>query len=289
MTATSFAPGSATAYVSDDVIAVVADTTVDAELMRACAAPTSWDALLEGLAGRTDAAIVMRTDDDVRLAMVGAMTVEVDESERCRRIAGTVEWVTHRLPHARVVTVASGCDVDLAAATYCVDAGAVPASVVTRTLVAGGPPAVDAFHDLFGATVDRTVESAAVRDDDVALAGTRAPFGVLVFSTGERVIADRTIVLGRNPKRVDASTVRPGVADQRCVTVAGRGVSRRHAVIHVDRWHAAIDDLGSSNGTWVTAPGRTPLPVRAGHPAELVPGAIVDLGGEVSFAVEEVA
>jgi len=113
--------------------------------------------------------------------------------------------------------------------------------------------------------------------------GTGNPLGVLVFSTGERVLIDRPMVLGRNPKP-PAEPAPP----TRLVTIASPGVSRRHAVILVDRWHATIDDLGSSNGTRITCPGEAPVPVVAGSPAGLVVGAVVDLG-DVSFVVEEVA
>jgi pSer/pThr/pTyr-binding forkhead associated (FHA) protein len=109
------------------------------------------------------------------------------------------------------------------------------------------------------------------------------PLGVLVFSTGERVLIDRPMVLGRNPKPADESS------PTRLVRIASPGVSRRHAVILVEPWSATIDDLGSSNGTCITYPRGVPTPVVAGAPVDLVIGAVVELGGDVSFVVEEIA
>jgi len=114
----------------------------------------------------------------------------------------------------------------------------------------------------------------------------RVTLGVLVFSSGLRVVVDAPLLIGRNPG------VRPRVASRfgpRLVRVSGRGVSRRHLAVSVDRWRATIEDLGSSNGTSVKIPGRSPMSLVPGMRLDLVAGAVVDLGGEVSFTVEEIA
>ncbi len=298
MTATRFTPGPATAYVFDDVIAVVADAGVDAgvdaavdpDLMSRCASPPGWPALLESIADLNTVAVVAHFDDLLRVAAVGAVTVDVEGPEGARQIDGGDELITHELAGVRTVTIrTAGVGVG-DEPTHCVDDGVVPASLVSRHLVTPAAAASDPFDALFGTTEVRTVETAAVRPDDAGVGRDATPIGVLVFSTGARVVVDRTIVLGRNPRHIDG----PGgeataESDPRRVKVAAPGVSRRHALIRVDRWHASIDDLGSSNGTRVALPGRTPMPIRPGRPVDLVPGAVVDLGGEVSFAVEEVA
>jgi len=287
VTSTRFAPGPATAYVCDDVIAVVDRAGAEPDLMHTCVDQPSWDALVAMVRDHDDVAVVMTTDTGVRAAVKGAMTVVVDELAGRTRIEGSTEVSTQRFPTAQAVSIMSpgGADSD---PTYCVDAGAVPVSLVRRAL-AGDEVPTDAFEALFGRTVERSVEQAAVRVVDADRDRGRAPFGVLVFSNGERVIADRTIVLGRNPHRCEDGAVASEVSRLRRVVLPAPAVSRRHAVVHVDRWHAAIDDLGSSNGTWVTLPGGAPRRVRAGQPVDLVPGAVVDLGGDISFAVEEVA
>jgi len=108
---------------------------------------------------------------------------------------------------------------------------------------------------------------------------------VLLFSTGERVVVDKPLLLGRNPQ---AGGETAGDSPK-LVKLPGSAVSRRHAAITVDRWRAHIDDLGSANGTELTLPGSAPQRLAPGRPVGLVTGARVDLGGAVSFVVEEVA
>ncbi len=286
MTSTRFAPGPATAYVSDGVLAVTLAEGVDAELMSHCASIGEWSALLAVFADRTDAAVLMHSDELLRIAVVGAVEVEAHGTDGAHRVAGGTTWTTREIAGARAVTVRPSDAVAEPEPGYCVDAGAVPVAVVSRRLVTTADDTSDPFESLFGRTVSRTVEAAAVRPDDGDLPPPNVPLGVLVFSTGERVIVDRSMMLGRNPHDVDDDAIDTGV---RRVRVASPWVSRQHAMIRVDRWHASIDDLGSSNGTRVMAPGRPVVTVRPGRPVDLVPGAVVDLGGDVSFAVEEVA
>jgi hypothetical protein len=47
-----------------------------------------------------------------------------------------------------------------------------------------------------------------------------------------------------------------------------------------------LEDLNSANGTIVALPGRPPARLRAGEPVILEQGAVIDLGGEVSFSYE---
>lgn len=144
------------------------------------------------------------------------------------------------------------------------------------------------FDDLFGSTVARSIEGAAVREPVTrrsALERERQPVRVLIFSNGDRVIVDRPCVLGRNPR----SPLESDHAPRRLVTVAGRRVSRQHASVTIDRWQTIIEDLNSVNGTEVTIPGEPTRRLRAGQPLGLVVGTRVDLASDVSFVVEEVA
>ncbi len=286
MTSTRFAPGPATAYVCDDVLAVALAAEAVDDLMSQCGSMPEWSELLAAFAGCSDAAVAMYADHLLRVAVIGAVEVDAEGADGPHRMSGGVAWTTHEIDGARSVTIRLreiGARPEL---THCVDAGAVPIAIVSRRLVAAPSDQADPFESLFGETVPRTVEDAAVR----AAAGddphTLAPLGVMVFSTGERVVVDRSMVLGRNPRAVDGGD---SEAALRRVKLSSPGVSRRHAIIRVDRWHASIDDLGSSNGTRVGPPGGPTTTVRPGQPVDLVPGAIVELGGDVSFAVEEVA
>lgn len=300
MTDTRFAPGPATAYLTDDVIAMTVSDVTDAEVMALCVAIGEWSTMLAALADRRDMAVIHHDDEVLRVAVVGAVKVVVQSAEGEQRFDGKSAWTTREVERARRVTIVAGCDMqsgldddddplddlDALVAGYRVDAGMVPASIVSRLLVAPAAEPDDPFEALFGHTIARSVEAAAVRSDEAGGEHEQAPLAVLVFSTGERVVVDRPMVLGRNPRPLDDDGTEASV---RRVKIASAGVSRQHAMIRIDRWHASIDDLGSSNGTRIVLPGRPAKPVLPGHPVDLVAGAVVDLGGDVSFAVEEVA
>ena len=293
MTDTRFSPGDGTAYVTDDVIVLAAGAGVDTDLMARCADSDDWDALLAATADHDDVAVVRHAeagehgDGRLHIAASGEVRVVVETADGELSIGGEPSRTVHTVEHPLSVRLslrgapAGGAPTDPADA-YRVDGGAVPAQSVGRRLAATATEVVDPFDALFGRTIIRSVEQAAVRDDDDASA---EPLGLLVFSTGVRVILDRPIVLGRNPRR----GADPGAAPSRLVRIASPGVSRRHAAIAIDRWRASIDDLGSSNGTSVTMPGGRRRRLQPGHPVDLMPGASVELGGAVSFSVEEIA
>lgn len=289
MTDTRFAFGRATAYVTDAVLAVGPPSHIDG-LVPLVDGTADWDTLGDAAREAGITALAMHDGASWHLGVVGDASIVVRAAGGDRRFDGGDSWCTVTVEHVQVVTltadrhtganVASVTDADL---PYRTDAGVVPASVVRRTVVAVGTEPPDPFHMLFGHTVARSVESAAIRPRDVAR--TAHPvLGVLVFVTGERVVVDRTIVLGRNPSPMLDDSDPP-----RLVELARPGVSRRHAVIRVERWRASIDDLGSANGTTITLPGRSAAALRPGHPVDLQAGAVVDLGGEASFVVEEAA
>jgi hypothetical protein len=179
------------------------------------------------------------------------------------------------------------------------------------------PPVQDepdgGYDFLFGETVMRTVEGAAVRDEPtVSVAGDHdghtavglsaeerraarqarrgAPAPVaqrftLHFATGEREVLDRTLVIGRAPSasKVSAASV------PRLVTVDGpdQDISRNHVQVSVEGGTVLVTDLHSRNGTLVTLPGRPPQQLRGGHPTAVLNGSLVDLGSGVSFTVSE--
>ncbi len=304
MSPTVFEAGAGTAFVAPHtvVLADPSDTAQAERLAMLVDIAASIDELLA--AGPDDLAIAWLDTGAAEVVARGAAEIDVlgstgrridgaDDAPPCR--IGGAEHVTMRL------TAARGND----ARSFSVLEGVVPAVAVHRRLVAEPPAATeigagnhaDAGHDvdpgapdpfdaMFGHTVVRSVEAAAVRPGGPPAAGRVAgpdprPVGVLVFSTGERVVVDRPLVLGRNP-HAEPDAARP-------VKVAGAGVSRRHAAITVDRWCAEIDDLGSANGTEVTLPGGAPCRLAPGRPVGLVAGTRVDLAGEVSFVVEDVA
>ncbi len=156
-------------------------------------------------------------------------------------------------------------------------------------MAADGIQHAGGFDDLFGSTVARSIEGAAVREPVSARRSApepeRQPVRVLVFSTGDRVIVDRPCVLGRNPR----PPVESGETPPRLVTIAGHRVSRQHAAVTIDRWQTIIEDLDSANGTEVTIPGEPTRRLQARQPLSLVVGTRVVLANDVSFVLEEVA
>lgn len=113
------------------------------------------------------------------------------------------------------------------------------------------------------------------------------PVASLVFSTGDVVLVDRTVLVGRAPEaRRFASHDQPHV-----VTVASphQEISSTHLEIRpgagADHGSAVATDLGSTNGTVLAQPGLDPEELKAGIAVSLVPGAVLDLGDGVTIQV----
>ena len=175
-------------------------------------------------------------------------------------------------------------------------------------------PAVQGGYDhLFGQTVMRSVEDAAVREDEsdaapiedativaADLASFRAqrraarsaaqPAAIvqsyaLQLSTGHREPLEHSAVVGRAPTatRVGGNSV------PRLITLTNeqQDVSRSHVQLTVEGGTVVITDLHSRNGTIVTLPNRPPQKLRAGEPTAVIAGTVVDLGGGATLTVVE--
>lgn len=113
------------------------------------------------------------------------------------------------------------------------------------------------------------------------------PVASLVFSTGDVVLVDRTVLVGRAPEaRRFASHDQPHV-----VTVSSphQEISSTHLEIRpgagADHGSAIATDLGSTNGTVLAQPGLDPEELKAGIAVSLIPGAVLDLGDGVTIQV----
>lgn len=116
------------------------------------------------------------------------------------------------------------------------------------------------------------------------------PVASLVFSTGDVVSVDRTVLVGRAPEaRRFASHDQPHV-----VTVASpqQEISSTHLEIRpgagADHGSAIATDLGSTNGTLLAQPGLDPEELTPGIAVSLIPGAVLDLGDGVTIQVTNV-
>lgn len=186
------------------------------------------------------------------------------------------------------------------------------------------PIAVDesGYDYLFGETIARTVEDAAVRGTEETSHGQgsvadgdhdgKTSIGLdraarqaarraraenanvnpsvsvrmlIELSTGVTELLDQPILIGRAPS---VSKV-PGASLPRLVTIAGpdQDISRNHVQVALEGDTVVVTDLHSRNGTMIILPNRPPQQLRAGEPTSVIPGTTVDLGGGVSFKVRE--
>ena len=180
----------------------------------------------------------------------------------------------------------------------------------------------EGYDYLFGDTMYRSVADAAVRDDepepedapaepaggdhdghtvltsDIAkLRGRRkpksaevasaapAPTVSLVLADGSREPLTQPILVGRSPSVSQVS----GGKMPKLITVGGadQDISRSHVRFVLEGGTVVVTDLHSRNGTTIAMPGKEPQKLRAGEPTSVIVGTVVDLGGGVTFTVDE--
>ena len=115
------------------------------------------------------------------------------------------------------------------------------------------------------------------------------PAARLVFSSGETVEVDGALLVGRAPEARRLTTGE----EPRLVTVPSphQEISSTHLEIRpgsgADHGSAVVTDLGSTNGTVLVEPGRTPEELQPGIAVRLVDGAVLDLGDGVTIQVSQ--
>lgn len=116
----------------------------------------------------------------------------------------------------------------------------------------------------------------------------RPPLGVLLAAEAvpgapRRIPLDSDLLIGRRPAHGP-------VPDQgvRLVTIPSpeRDISRRHLRVSLDGWAVLITDLGSTNGTTVSLPGRTAREVRSGEVVPIVAGTRLTLADVATYVFE---
>jgi uncharacterized RDD family membrane protein YckC len=97
---------------------------------------------------------------------------------------------------------------------------------------------------------------------------------VAVLDDGRRLIVDRLVLLGRNPRP------EPGEEDAQLVKIADetRTVSKLHLAIGIDQAGLYVVDRGSTNGSTVTNPGGASHRCRPGDVVHVSDGSIVSMG-----------
>ena len=240
-----------------------------------------------------------------------------------------------------VVAVPEGADADSYVAVEATQVAYPDQEVVSSeaTVELADTEAADTgmgYDYLFGETIVRTVEDAAIRSDEavdelpngsppsgellvelsVELAGDHdgktvigldrearkaarraraqvsaahspvsGPRLYIDLSSGDSEELDQPILIGRAPSVNKVS----GGNLPRLVTITGpdQDISRNHVQVSVEGGTVVVTDLHSRNGTMIILPGRPPQQLRAGEPTAVIPGTVVDLGAEVTFAVRE--
>ena len=155
----------------------------------------------------------------------------------------------------------------------------------------GETPVVDEGWDNDGQTMAGTplpdFDRPPVPGQEIAPDVVSNPVAALVFSTGEVVAVDRTVLVGRAPEaRRFASHDQPHVV---MVPSPQQEISSTHLEIRpgagADHGSAIATDLGSTNGTLLAQPGLDPEELTPGIAVSLVPGAVLDLGDGVTIQV----
>jgi len=195
----------------------------------------------------------------------------------------------------------------------------------------GDPASATGYEPVWGATVIRPVEDAAVRpeaggeavpaaapgDHDGAtislaqaralragrtaapaeqapssttppLAPPRPPApGRIRVSTGQVLLLDRTVVIGRRPRstRVSGTDLPHLVA----VDSPQQDISRSHVELRVEGESIVATDLRTTNGTTLLRAGSDPVRLHPGEATVVIPGDVLDLGDGIRVAIEGLA
>ncbi|WP_125130260.1 FHA domain-containing protein [Microbacterium sp. 10M-3C3] len=149
---------------------------------------------------------------------------------------------------------------------------------------AGDAPEDDATISLAEARAMRA--SGALPPVAPPLAPTPPPVaaGVLRVSSGQSVLLDRTVIVGRRPRSTRAS----GADLPHLVAVDSpqQDISRNHLEVRVEGDTILATDLQTTNGTTLLRRGAEPSRLHPGEATVVVPGDVLDLGDGITIAVE---
>lgn len=120
-----------------------------------------------------------------------------------------------------------------------------------------------------------------VHHTTVLINGPRPPLGVLVVDDGTTYSLNEDLIIGREPTSHD--DVVAGTASPMILTDDTLSLSRKHARIVLEDWSVAVQDLGSSNGTYLSRAGQNETwgKVESGATMSLEPGDRLRVGGRI--------
>lgn len=178
------------------------------------------------------------------------------------------------------------------------DDGSSPATAsIDSSLTGGAPVEPAASGDLLGDHDGATISAAQARalrgggsiDADSVpppLAPPRAPApGRIRLSTGQELLLDRTVVIGRRPRstRVSGTDLPHLVA----VDSPQQDISRSHLEVRAEGDAILATDLHTTNGTTLLRAGADPVRLHPGEQTVVVAGDLLDLGDGVTVTIEE--
>jgi hypothetical protein len=159
---------------------------------------------------------------------------------------------------------------------------------------AGSAPATD-LGDHDGATIS-VAQARALRGSTdpghdstpTPLAPPRSPApGRIRLSTGQELLLDRTVVIGRRPRSTRvAGTDLPHLV---AVDSPQQDISRSHLELRAEGDAILATDLHTTNGTTLLRPGADPVRLHPGEQTVVVAGDLLDLGDGIVVTIEEVS
>jgi hypothetical protein len=175
-----------------------------------------------------------------------------------------------------------------------------PALAATVIRGTGGPAAPPPAGDHDGATISlaqvRAMRAGATGAPGAASSSTAPPPlapprppapGRIRVSSGQVVMLDRTVVIGRRPRstRVSGTDLPHLVA----VDSPQQDISRSHVELRVEGESIVATDLRTTNGTTLLRAGADPVRLHPGEATVVIPGDVLDLGDGITVAVEGVS
>lgn len=105
------------------------------------------------------------------------------------------------------------------------------------------------------------------------------------MSTGQIVLLDRTIVIGRRPRSTRAS----GASLPHLIAVDSpqQDISRSHLEIRPEGDSVMVVDLHTTNGSTLLRPDNDPVRLHPGEQTMVITGDTIDLGDGVTVLFEE--
>ena len=115
----------------------------------------------------------------------------------------------------------------------------------------------------------------------------RPVLGVLRVSSGATAILDTDVIIGRLPQGTSSTAAQsPRLL---AVPSPGKAISKTHCAVRVEGWDMRVEDLGSTNGTFLLRAGEEPRRVPEHQQLLLRAGDIIDIGDGTTLTVEREA